>query len=173
MPSTRRLLISLASAVLALAASAAPAAELVFTATLNGAAQLPEPVNTKAEGTLRLAVSDDGKQIAYTLTVANIANPAAADIHLGSPTQNGPVVVKLFPMDGTAPKQGPFNGVLAEGTINAANLTGPLAGGGLSDLVEQLQQGNVYANVHTNDGKDPPNSGPGDYRLGEIRGQLK
>jgi hypothetical protein len=28
-------------------------------------------------------------------------------------------------------------------------------------------------NVHTSDGMDPPNSGPGDYRLGEIRGQIK
>jgi hypothetical protein len=33
--------------------------------------------------------------------------------------------------------------------------------------------GNTYVNVHTYDGVDPPYSGPGDYRIGEIRGQVK
>jgi hypothetical protein len=48
-----------------------------------------------------------------------------------------------------------------------------LAGSPLSDLIEEIRGGNAYANVHTNDGVDPPNSGPGDYRLGEIRGQIQ
>src|SRR5207249_402096 len=33
--------------------------------------------------------------------------------------------------------------------------------------------GNAYVNVHTNDGMAPPNSGPGDFPGGEIRGQLR
>ena len=32
--------------------------------------------------------------------------------------------------------------------------------------------GNAYVNVHTNDGVDPPNTGPGDFPGGEIRGQV-
>jgi hypothetical protein len=35
-------------------------------------------------------------------------------------------------------------------------------------LLEQVRAGSAYLNVHTNDGVDPPNSGPGDYRLGPV-----
>ena len=67
---------------------------------------------------------------------------------------------------------GRFNGKIAEGTITAANLVGPLAGQPLSALVEAIQAGNAYVNVHTNDGVAPTNTGPGDFPGGEIRGQL-
>jgi hypothetical protein len=173
MSTTRRALISLAAAALALTAVSTQAADMTYTATLNGAAQLPEATASKAEGTLRLTVSADGRQIEYQLTVTKLSNASGADIHLGSAFANGPLVVKMFPKQGGAQKKGEFSGVLAEGTITADDLTGPLAGGGLADFIDQLKQGNVYTNVHTNDGVDPPESGPGDYRLGEIRGQLK
>ena len=42
-----------------------------------------------------------------------------------------------------------------------------------TELIEEIRAGNSYVNVHTYDGVDPPYSGPGDYRVGEIRGQLK
>ena len=48
-----------------------------------------------------------------------------------------------------------------------------MQGSSLSDLVDELKAGNAYVNIHTNDGVDPPNSGPGDFRLGEIRGQFE
>jgi hypothetical protein len=48
-----------------------------------------------------------------------------------------------------------------------------MAGAKLSELVDEIKAGNAYVNVHTSDGTDPPNSGPGDYRIGEIRGQIK
>jgi hypothetical protein len=63
--------------------------------------------------------------------------------------------------------------VLAEGTITAADLTGPLLGAPLTDLIDQMRQGSAYVNIHTNDSVDPPESGPGDYRKGEIRGQIE
>ena len=50
--------------------------------------------------------------------------------------------------------------------------TGDLASS-LDIAVEEIRAADTYANVHTNDGLDPPNSGPGDYRLGEIRGQIQ
>jgi hypothetical protein len=173
MSTTRRALISLAAATLALAAVSTPAADMTFTATLNGAAQLPEATASKAEGTLQMTVSADRKQIEYKLTVTNLSNASGADIHLGPAHANGPLVVKLFPKHGGAQKKGEFSGTLAEGTITAADLIGPMAGESLADFIDELKQGNAYTNVHTNDGVDPPNSGPGDYRLGEIRGQLK
>jgi hypothetical protein len=94
-------------------------------------------------------------------------------MHLGPDTANGPSVVKLFPVHGAAAKKGPFSGVLAEGTITAGDLIGPMLGSPLADLIEQIRDGNSYVNVHTDDGSPPANSGPGDYRYGEIRGQIK
>jgi hypothetical protein len=59
-------------------------------------------------------------------------------------------------------KKGKFTGVLAQGTITAANLMGPLQGKTLEDLVSVIKAGDAYVNVHTT-------AHPG----GEIRGQLK
>ena len=67
---------------------------------------------------------------------------------------------------------GTENGVLSTGTITAADLIGPLAGQPLSALVDEIDAGNAYVNVHTNDGVVPTNEGPGDFPGGEIRGQM-
>ena len=64
--------------------------------------------------------------------------------------------------------RGRFDGVLATGTITAADLVAPLAGHPLSDLVAAIQSGHAYVNVHTNDGVAPTNTGPGDFPGGEI-----
>jgi hypothetical protein len=169
----RRALIPIATLLLAAAPLAADAAGATFSAQLNGASQVPEPVKTPAEGTLELKVSADGKEIAYTLTVKGLVNASGSDIHLGQSFANGPAVAKLFPKSGSPAKKGEFSGVLAQGTITASDLFGPLTGSSLSDLIEELKAGNVYANVHTGDGKNAASSGPGNYELGEIRGQLK
>jgi hypothetical protein len=42
----------------------------------------------------------------------------------------------------------------------------------LSALVDAMRAGNTYVNVHTNDGVDPVNTGPGDFPGGEIRNQI-
>ena len=44
--------------------------------------------------------------------------------------------------------------------------------GGRSDLLKAIADGRTYVNVHTNDGVDGVNTGPGDFAGGEIRGQL-
>jgi len=169
---TTFLLPAVAVALTGLVGGPAQSAETTYTVKLTGKAQLPAPIETPAEGELSLVVSADGRSIRYVLTVKDLENASAADLHLGPTVANGPLVAKLFPVGNAAPKKGPFSGVLAQGTIDAADLIGPLAGGSLSELTEQMAAGNAYCNVHTNDGKDPPNSGPGDYRLGEIRGQI-
>jgi hypothetical protein len=173
MSSIRRVWVPLAAAALALAALSAQAQEAQFGAKLTGAAQLPEPTTSKATGELKLVVSADGRKISYTLTVENLRNPSGSDMHLGPDIANGPSVVKLFPVRGATVKKGDFSGVLAEGTITAGDLAGPMLGSALADLIEQIRDGNTYVNIHTDDGTPPANSGPGDYHLGEIRGQIK
>jgi hypothetical protein len=160
-----------AAAVLALAAFPAAAADVTYSVELTGAQVVPDPIKTPASGLLELRVSPNGQSVSYVLTVKDIENVSEGDIHLGPVGANGPLVVKLFHTG--APKKGPFNGVLAEGKFTAADLLGSMKGAPLSELLEMFADGNAYVNVHTSDGIDPPNSGPGDYRLGEIRGQIK
>ena len=169
---TRSKYAAIAAALFGLWAGASLSAEVVYKTHLTGEANLPDPITTPASGDLTLTVSADRRSIHYVVTVNDIVNPAAADLHLGPASANGPLVVKLFPTGSAAAKKGAFSGVLAQGTIDAGDLTGPLAGSKLDELLDEIQAGDTYCNVHTNDGVDPPNSGPGDYRLGEIRGQI-
>jgi hypothetical protein len=173
MSTLKRIWVPLAAASLALATFSAYAQQTTFSAKMTGASELPSPTPSKATAELKLTVSPDGKKISYTITATDIRNPSHADIHLGPDTANGPLVVKLFPVNGATAKKGDFTGVLAEGSFTAADLIGSLKGSDLTDLIDLIREGNTYANIHTNDGTGDPNTGPGDYERGEIRGQIK
>jgi (2Fe-2S) ferredoxin len=138
------------------------AAERKFRAHLEGDQEVPA-VSTRAQGQVQFEVSRDGTYIYYRLNVANIRNITQAHIHLGAKGVNGPIVAWLFP---SAPPEvlvpGRFQGVLSVGVVTQVNLVGPLAGQMLSDLVDAMQTGNAYVNVHT---QDVPS--------GEIRGQIR
>jgi CHRD domain len=157
-------------AALAVTASAGAKSGDVFTAHLSGGDEVPAVV-TKATGQAIFHLSEDGTVLSYRLIVANIENVVASHIHVGPSGVNGPVVAFLY--GGAPPGGGPTNGVLAEGTITAANLVGPLAGQPLSALLDAMNSGNAYVNVHTNDGVPPTNTGAGDFPGGEIRGQIQ
>ena len=172
MPLLRRAATPLAAAAFALIAGPVLAND-TFVAELNGNNSVPDAIKTPATGEVKLVLVDQGSYLAYTVTVKDLQNPHDVDVHLGQPGANGPLVVKLFPHGKDRPKLGPVNGVLAEGKFRYDDLMGPMEQASLGEFLEELRSGNVYVNVHTNDGSDPPNSGPGDYRLGEIRGQFK
>ena len=126
---------------------------------------------TLAQGQAQFRLSEDGTELHFKLIAANVENVVQAHIHLGPSGTNGPIVAFLF---GLVPAGGGrTSGVLAEGTITAANLVGPLAGHPLSDLVDAIEAGNTYVNIHTDDGVAPPNTGPGDFPGGEVRGQIR
>jgi hypothetical protein len=171
-PARRILAVSVVAVLSGLGSLAASATEVLYAGKLDGAQTQPEPIATPAKGTVELRVSADRKTIGYRLTVEHLANATTADVHLGAPNQNGPIVVKLW-TQGAGSKAEDFSGVLATGTFDAADLLGPMTGAPLTDFVDELEVGKVYVNVHTNDGVEPGNSGPGDFRLGEIRGQIK
>ena len=140
-----------------------------FVAHLSGDEEVPTRA-TLAQGQAFFQLSKDGTELHYILSVANIENVVASHIHVGQAGVNGPVVAFLagpFPAGG-----GRTDGILAEGTITAANLVGPLAGHPFSDLIDAMETGNAYVNVHTNDGVAPINTGPGDFPGGEVRGQI-
>lgn len=139
-------------------------------AHLVGDEEVP-PRETQAVGQAQFRLNASETELSYKLIVANIDNVIAAHIHVAPPGVNGPVV--LFLAGPFASAGGPSNGILAQDTVTAADLVGPLAGHPLSDLVAAMRAGNTYVNVHTSDGVPPDNTGPGDFPGGEIRGQIE
>jgi hypothetical protein len=142
---------------------------------LSGDEEVPVRV-TGAQGSANVRLSKDGGSVDFVLVVNDISNITQAHIHMAATGISGPIVVWLYPSvtatQALPPGAGPHNGLLAKGSFTAANLVGPLAGRPLSDFVAAVVAGNTYVNVHTNDGVDGTNTGPGDFPLGEIRGQL-
>lgn len=151
-------------------APAAGAAGRDYGTHLAGRNEVPSR-DTRAQGQAIFNLNEDGTELSYKLTVSNIRNVVASHIHVGPRDQNGPVVAFLF--GNAAPGGGRFDGVLAEGKITEDDLVGPLAGEPLSSLIAEMDAGNTYVNVHTNDGNAPSNEGPGDFPGGEIRGQIE
>jgi hypothetical protein len=163
----RRITILMAALTIALLAGSVPAATAVgqgqtFVAPASGEQEVPAN-DSHARGQAVFQFDAQGTALHYRLIVANLHDVTMAHIHLAPAGVNGPVVVWLYP-DGPPPQllPGRSSGVLATGTITAADLVGPLAGMSLTDLVDEMRAGNTYVNVHTS-------AFPG----GEIRGQIR
>ncbi|MEX0952391.1 MAG: CHRD domain-containing protein [Nitriliruptoraceae bacterium] len=153
--------VALICALLVALAVPALAQERTFTSPLSGDEEVP-PVDTDASGSAQYVLSEDGTQISFTVEVENLEDATMAHIHLGAAGENGPPVVWLHTQD-QAPElvAGVTTGTLASGTFAADALVGPLEGGTLEDLVDEMAAGNTYTNVHTQE-----------FGSGEIRGQI-
>lgn len=163
---SRRAATALAATGLALGvglgvAATSYAASATFTTPLSGAEEVPA-VDTHARGVATFRLSNDGTELHYRLIASNIEDVHMAHIHLAEAGTNGGVVVWLYP-DAPPPVhiEGRHSGVLATGTITSEDLVGALAGAGLDALVEAMEDGMTYVNVHTME-----------HMGGEIRGQI-
>lgn len=154
------LLIALGVGLAGCSKSSAPSS-MKFTATLSGGEEVP-PVTTQATGEAVFLLSSSGKELNYKLTVQNLDSVTMAHLHMAPKGQNGDIVVWLYP---NAPPPKPIDhvvsGTLAEGSIDASRLMGPLQGKQVSDLVEKIKAGEIYVNVHTRQ-----------HPEGELRGQV-
>lgn len=128
-----------------------------FRSLMNGAQEIPS-VTTRAGGTASFRISNDSAMLMYAVTVSNIMNVAAAHIHIGAVGESGPPVADLF----AGTRTGAYNGLLAQGSITADDLKGPLAGQTIASLGDLMASGRAYVNVHTTA-----------YPGGEIRGQIR
>ncbi len=120
-------------------------------------------VLSNASGNAVFQLSRDGQALRYRVIVAGAQDMTQGHIHLGAAGTNGPVVAFLFnfaPLNATAGVT--QNGVVAEGTITAGSLVGPMAGQSLSALLDALRATGAYVNVHTVS-----------FPAGEVRGQVK
>jgi len=136
-----------------------------FRGHLETANEVPTPVNVVGtpSAVVKLKLAPDGQSVRYDLKVTDpIQNVLMAHLHMAPPGVTGPIVVWLYPS--APPAQlipGETDGRLASGVITVANLVGPLAGN-WDGFVAALENGGLYANVHTT--ANPP---------GEIRDQVQ
>jgi hypothetical protein len=166
----RRTIVLVLTAVLAVLGLAPTAsAGDNFVAPLSGDQEVPAR-DTQAVGVATFKLSEDGTALLFKINVANIDNVVAAHIHCGAVGENGPVGVTLF---SGAAGGGVTNGTLAEGVIIAPDAGNACGWTDLAAVLAAIQSGDTYVNVHTNDGIPPPNTGPGDFPGGEIRGQIR
>ena len=135
-----------------------------FDAKLRGEAENPS-VDTQAVGHAKLKVSQSGDSIDFKVVVAKIEDITQAHIHCGAEGVNGPIVAFLYGLGPTVT----VNGILAQGTITPGALiprdSSAMCPGGVAnfaDLIEKIETGGAYVNVHTV-------ANPG----GEIRGPVR
>jgi predicted outer membrane repeat protein len=127
------------------------AANLVFTATLSGAQQVP-PVNSPGTGTATLVLSPDQTMLTYAVSFANlVGTPTEIHLHNAPAGQNGPVAT-----DANGDNLELMN--LPQATTGMA---GPQTFTVTPAFVAQLLAGNIYSNIHTTS-----------FTGGEIRGQF-
>jgi len=163
----RRTSVLVVMLVLALAPSAQAGDN--FVATLSGDQEVPAR-DTQAIGVATFKLRQDGAALRFKVNVANIDNAFAAHIHCSAVGVNGPVGVTLFM---GSPAGGGVNGTLAAGTVTAPDPGNACGWADLAAVLAAIGSGDTYVNVHTNDGVAPPNTGPGDFPGGEIRGQIR
>jgi hypothetical protein len=131
----------------------------VFTAELSGENEVPATEsNATGVADFQLSAGDDGQEIGYSVNLTGFDDIAAAHIHSGSEGDNGPIVVTLS--DG-AEAEDDSDEIQLTGDITAANLEGPLEDSEIADLVDSMNNGSTYVNVHTEL-----------YPDGAIRGQI-
>ena len=130
----------------------------IFTATLNGANEVPALVSpTTATGSATMTVMNN--LVSWKVEVTGIENVIIGHIHFGDAATAGGVMVDLTPTPGDYPT----TTTIALGSFVVVD-----------SVLTHMRAGNTYVNIHTSDGvggADPV--GPaGDYPGGEIRGQL-
>ena len=118
-----------------------------YKADLTGDNAVPA-VDTTATGTLSMTYNPESEELSFNLNVKGLGSPSTATIYQGAEGDSGTAIYTLFA--GPA-QEGDFSGILAQGSIDEASLTGPLTGGTLGKLIQLIKDGNAYVSVGTTD----------------------
>ncbi len=125
--------------------------------------------STKAKdsGEAEFTLAKDGKTLRYVLRGRNVEDATMGHIHeVGPGGAPGAIIAWLYPTSGESPslKAGKTTGVLAEGSIDAAKLEGPMKGKTIKDLYEMIEQGKAGIAIHTK-------ANPGGELWGFVKGE--
>src|SRR5947207_3965583 len=136
---------------------------IVLRASLHGANEVPA-INSNGTADFRAKVNPDGS-IDFKLTFADLtSNLIVSHIHFGKTHVAGGVMIFLCGGDSQPACPAATSGEI-QGTISAANVTGPtgqgITAGDLASALRAVRQHAAYVNVHTT-------RFPG----GELRGQV-
>ena len=132
-----------------------------FFSILTGNQEVP-PVNTRDFGTARYRLREEGTELRFRHRLRVRSEIVAAHLHLAPAGENGPIVAFLFDDTNRGERLSGSRGrTTLRGTLTTADLTGPLQGQPLDRLIAEIQSGNVYINIHTEENP-----------AGQIRGQL-
>lgn len=129
-----------------------------YTAFLTGDESVP-PVKTESTGTLTLTYDPEVPALTFKLEIDGLTDTTVAAVYEGATGSSGIAVYTLF---AGPTEEGQFRGVLAEGAIEDADLTGTLAGKTVGDLIALIKDGNAYASV-----------GNKSHPVDAIRGQIR
>ena len=141
-----------------------------FNEQLTGYEETPMSVSTPADGEFTLHINRSTQELKYSLTYSGFETPVLqAHIHFGARATTGGVSVFLCSNLGNGPAGTPAcpttEGTVT-GTLRPADVVGPaaqgIAAGEFGELVDAIQAGYTYANVHSQ-------ARP----AGEIRAQLE
>lgn len=156
----RRITIATAIAVMSMALVAAGnGSGRNFTATLSGDQEVP-PVVTETTGKANFHANEAETEIRFRLSLKradDVLAVAGAHIHCAPAGANGPVVAFL-----AAPIPGGLDGkVDIRATLTVDNIVNTACGATVSELLDAMQAGNTYVNVHS-----------GVVPSGVVRGQI-
>jgi hypothetical protein len=127
-----------------------------FNAKLTGKDEVPSK-NTKATGFVEFNANGNSS-MSYKINVTNIEKAKSVHIHEGKVGENGISMMIVYKTDFPSATT---NGVLSSGNITSENLENQSPVTNLKDLINLMNNGEVYVHIHTE-------ANP----AGEIRGQL-
>jgi len=137
---------------------------------LTGYEETPSAVSTTGNGTFNARISNDGTQIQWELSYADLEGAVQqSHIHFGQKSVTGPISVFLCTNLGNGPagtQPCPAPPATISGTITAVDVTNlanerGISAGEMDELVRAMRAGKTYVNVHST-------RWPG----GEIRSQI-
>jgi hypothetical protein len=135
---------------------------------LTGFGEVPV-ISTTGQGEFHARISNDGTQIDWELSYADLEGTIQqSHIHFGPPNNTGGISVFLCTNLGNGPagtQVCPAPPATISGLIEATDVIGPVGqgieAGALSELLEALRDGKTYVNIHTTK-----------WPAGEIRSQI-